>query len=164
MNIAEKYQRQASASVGESVYTSTKVENQADAINLPQTEVPTPVSPKKSHWGIWCIVAVLVVILMAVTCPSQDDHQEAVAKVVHEYVNSNFTDSDVAAAVVGSFFANGIIDVAIRKFVTADKYLIFSIGSLNGMDGSKERISFGIFGHVFTFNKEQLEERLSAGE
>ena len=164
MNIAEKYQRQSSTSIGESFHSSQKVENQESPNSMSTIEVPTPAPQKKSHWSVCSIVVLLIVIIMAVTCPSQADHQEAVAKVFHEYVNStiaNMDNIDDSDAVVGSLFTNEIVDFAIKKFITADKYLIISIGSLNKLDGSKENISFGVFGHVFTFNKDQLEEKLS---
>lgn len=159
MNIADKYQQQPQPSIGESHYPpQIQTEKEQPA---PQQPVTPPTPEKKVHWGIVAIVAVLIVILMAVTCPSQDDHQEAVAKVCHEYVNSKIEDSENPYAMFGSFLVNGVLDIGVKEMVTAEKYLIFSIGTLNKLDGTHENISFGVFGHVFTFNKKQLEERLN---
>lgn len=44
-------------------------------------------SRSKKHRGLWAIVLVLVVILLAITCPSRDDHRQAVSAAFHEYVN-----------------------------------------------------------------------------
>lgn len=162
MNIADKYQQQSQPSIGESYYPSQiQTENEQP---VPQQPTTPPTPKKKVNWGVWAIVAVLVVILMAVTCPAQDDHRDAVAKVCHEYINSRIDDPENPFEMVGSFLANGVIDIGVKKMVTSEKYLIFSVGTLNKLDGTKVHVSFGVFGHVFTINKEQLEERLDGLE
>lgn len=158
MNIADKYQQQSHPSIGES-YNPPQIQTEKEQ-PVPQQPTIPPTPKKKVNWGVWAIVAVLVVILMAVTCPSQDDHRDAVAKVCHEYINSRIDDPENPFEMFGPFLANGVIDIGVKKMVTSEKYLIFSIGTLNKLDGTKENVSFGVFGHVFTFNKKHLVERL----
>lgn len=164
MNIAEKYSRQASSTIGESSNPPKDSAPQTPPV-APQSTVTQSSEPRKRRNGaLWGIVSVLVLILMAVTCPSKEDHQEQISKVFREYMNGQIEDRSNPVVAVGSWLAGGLVDYAIDNMVTVDKYLIFSVGTMNYLDGEKERISFGVFGKVFTFDVDDLAEGLSEDE
>lgn len=93
---------------------------------------------------------------MALTCPSQDDHQQAISRAITEHIFEEETSEDEFMPVLGSI-ASGLANVAIEQLLTVDKYLIFSIGTLHHLSGETEHVSLGIFDHVFILNSKALQ-------
>ena len=50
--------------------------------------------------------------------------------------------------------------VFIDKLLKVDNHFIYSTGDLVYINGESKRVSVGAFGHIWTFNKEQLEKAL----
>lgn len=113
------------------------------------------------------LVALLAVAGVAVvSCPDKEDHKEAVMAVVNEKINdelavSSEEDMDIAGllggiASLGSHVGGWLLD----NNLTVKNHFVYSVGYLNTGDGPQQ-ISVGVFGHVFTFSKEDLDQALA---
>lgn len=124
---------------------------------------------KKSNSALWAVVAVLVIILLATTCPSHEDHRQAVGTAIREYADAEITRGsdgsnagNLFANTLTTYLVNHLADKLLDQVFSTDKYLIFSIGTIRCPDGEKERVSFGILGHVYTFNADDIVEHISS--
>ena len=114
----------------------------------------------KNGLSFFLIIFVLVLILLGATCPSHEDHQQAVKNAYHEYIAEELGEEDDEVALMGTAFASNILDFFLSDRITVNKYLVFSLGKMQHLDGSSETISFGILGHVFTIDKADIKERI----
>lgn len=117
--------------------------------------------PRKRHTGWWvaaaCVTA--LVIALAVTCPDKKDHERAIAGVTKEWMGDKL-DSWGANGMIGSMFRmlGGMsADYAIDEILDVDDYFLWSVGHVN-IGNEQYRTSVGVMGHVFTFNKEQIDD------
>lgn len=102
------------------------------------------------------IVIIAVLAFMASTCPSEDKHKEAVAEYVKRMDSNAMTPSaDIGA--LGKVIISGLNNLGskvdswiVKKFVVANDYIFFSIGSLID-DDENIPVSLGVFNHVFVF-------------
>ena len=108
------------------------------------------------------IIAVLIVGAAAVvTCPDKQAHKDAIMAVVNEKINEDLKTDDAdfqglsaLFGSIGSSIAGGIIE---NRLVVKNHFL-WSMGEFQNLDGEYNQISVGVFGHVFTFNKEDLDK------
>lgn len=128
-----------------------------------QMQYASPKKPKRSHKGLfWTLgVAAALAIILAVSNPNEEDHCREITSVSRSWVNETIDDFDMNNFIGGTikFFSTKIIRNIVDDNVRVDNYGLFSIGYID--DGAeKTRVSFGILGNVFTFNKEQLNEKI----
>lgn len=104
------------------------------------------------------IAAIVAAGVAVVTCPDRQDHKDAIMSVVNEDINESSGDDGLAMffSSIGSGIASRLIDNRLNVKNT----FFFSIGEFQLPDGTTKNISFGIFGHVFTASKENLDEIL----
>lgn len=117
--------------------------------------------PRRSHTGWWIAAAIIAVLVvaMAVTCPDRKAHERAIAGVTKEWMGDKL-DQWGADGVIGSMFRmlGGMgTDYAIDQMLDVDDYFLYSVGYIT-MGEERSKASFGIMGHVFTFNKEHIDE------
>lgn len=112
-------------------------------------------------------LAVLLVVLAGVgvmTCPDKQAHKDAIMSVINEKINESVskdsTEGDEGIALFASSLGSGIVGYVLDNRLTVKNHFVFSTGELNKLDGSSERLSVGVFGHVFTFSKEDLDKAL----
>ena len=129
---------------------------------FPTHDQPAP-KPRKSHTALWVtllIVGILAIIL-AITNPSRDDHCRAITKESRTWVSETVEDLG-GTGIIGGIVKAGstrLIRGLVDKIVDVDNYVLFSMGYIdNGAE--KSRVSFGIMGHVFTFDKNLIDEKL----
>ena len=130
-----------------------------------QMQYASPKKPKRSHKGLfWTLgVAAALAIILAVSNPNEEDHCREITSVSRSWVNETIDDFDMNNFIGGTikFFSTKIIRNIVDDNVRVDNYGLFSIGYID--DGAeKTRVSFGILGNVFTFNKEQLNEKIKS--
>lgn len=114
----------------------------------------------------WIIAAVAVVALLGiavVTCPDKQDHKDAILAVINEKLNENIQknskDGDDGLALLGASLGTSISGWILDSGLTVDNRFIYSVGRFNtGKDIKK--VSVGVFGHVFTFSKDDLDKIL----
>ena len=111
------------------------------------------------------ILAVLIVGAAAavLTCPDKQAHKDAIMAVVNEKINEELkTDDDdwqglsAVFGSLGSGIASGIVD---NRLVVKNHFL-WSTGEFQNFDGEYNQISVGLFGHIFTFNKEDMDKAI----
>ena len=111
------------------------------------------------------IIAVLIVgaVAAVLTCPDKQAHKDAIMAVVNEKINEELkTDDDdwqglsAIFGSLGSGIASGIVD---NRLVVKNHFL-WSTGEFQSFDGEYNQISVGLFGHIFTFNKEDLDKAI----
>ena len=143
----------------------------------PQTppRVPYVEEPKKKGCTPWLIAALILAILFATmvfTCPSSDDHKAAIQEVTKEWVGDKVDENLGSITGVGGVFGDLInkaikeltgigTDNVISKFLDVKNYVICSVGRMTVGEGEEKMVSLGIFGHVFTFGKEDIEKAWS---
>ncbi len=143
----------------------------------PQTppRVPYVEEPKKKGCTSWLIAALILAILFATmvfTCPSSDDHKAAIQEVTKEWVGDKVDENLGSITGVGGVFGDLInkaikeltgigTDNVISKFLDVKNYVICSVGRMTVGEGEEKMVSLGIFGHVFTFGKDDIEKAWS---
>jgi hypothetical protein len=120
--------------------------------------------PRKSLG--WIIAAAVVVALLGiavVTCPDKQAHKDAILSVINEKLNENIQkntkDGDEGLAVLGASLGTSISGWILDSGLTVDNRFIYSVGKFNTGKEIK-KVSVGVFGHVFTFSKEDVDKIL----
>ena len=113
-------------------------------------------------------IAILVLLAVAgiavLTCPDKAAHKEAIMSVINEKINESVgkdtAEGDEGIAVFASSLGSGIIGYVLDNRLSVKNHFVFSTGEIRHLDGETERLSIGVFGHVFTFSKEDLDKAL----
>ncbi|MBO4465021.1 MAG: hypothetical protein J5797_12625 [Prevotella sp.] len=88
-------------------------------------------------------IVVVLLVSMAVTCPKEEAHYDAVTTSISEK-------SSVAKPLV-----KFILDKGVKSFVEVKDYFLVSVGSYN-LNDKNGFVSLGVFGHVYTFTGEDF--------
>lgn len=134
-------------------------------------EAPYNAPKKKQTHGclISLVVLVVMILLLCFTCPTKDDHKQALANVVTQTMNdaTNQIDKTSSFGDIGQAFATMLLSTiertiqsSIDHLLQVDNYGICSIGKIN-IDGQEKIISVGILTHVFTIDKQDIEQEIS---
>ena len=104
----------------------------------------------------------LVAVLMTLTVPSKEAHKEAMMKAVAEYVeeeaeNRGFRDNMLTD--LGKNVVVKAIETALNSKLKVNNYYLLNTTHVR-LNGKNQMLSLGIFGHVFTFDKKMLREKL----
>ena len=111
------------------------------------------------------ILAVLVIgaVAAVVTCPDKQKHKEAIMAVVNEKIHEELqTDNEDLLelnAVFGSL-GSGIASKIVDNRLKVKNHFLWSTGEIKDLKGEYQQISVGVFGHIFTFNKEDLDKAI----
>ena len=140
-------------------------EDRAENMSYAQYSTPQEpaAKPRKSRTSLWVTLIVLGVlaIILAITNPSKEDHCRAITKVSHTWVNETVEDLG-GTGIIGGVIKIGssqLIRNLVDKIVDVDNYVLFSMGYID-TGAEKSRVSFGIMGHVFTFDKNLIDKKL----
>ena len=106
-----------------------------------------------------CIAAVIGVAILS--CPDRQDHRDAIIAMVNEVVaeKSTLDEEDAGWALLGQSLVKEASEWILEGGLTVKNHFVFSTGKFN-TDSGEKLISFGIFGHVFTFGRKALGENL----
>ena len=177
----EQWQQAGDVSELTSLLQRLEFERHVQPTETPSSPLPPPIPPTvppawqasggpttgqpRRHTGLkWIVVLLIEVALLALlvaTCPSRDDHREAMVGSSKDWVSDKVSDSPL-----GSIFgelvkwaAGNGADLAIDQLLVVDNYFVCSVGHFNVGEKPKT-VSFGILGHVFTFGKDDIEQVL----
>lgn len=119
--------------------------------------------PRKSHTALWVTLAIVAVlaIILAVTNPKKEDHCRAITNVSRTWMTETVNELG-GTGVIGGLVKVGstqLIRGVVNHVVDVDNYVLFSLGYID-TGAEKSRVSLGIMGHVFTFDKNQIDEKL----
>lgn len=148
---------------------------------VPPTQAPPQVPPrwpaqdevkKKSGCTSWLIAALVLAILFATmvfTCPDRQDHETAIQEVTKAWVDDKVDENLGSITGVGGVFGDLInkalkqltgfgTDKVISNYLDVKNYVVCSVGRMSIGDNEEKMVSLGVFGHVFTFGKEDIEK------
>ena len=149
---------------------------------VPPTQVPPqvprygggiPDAPKKkSGCTPWLIAGLILAILFATmvfTCPDRADHEAAIQEVTKAWVGDKVDENLGAITGVGGVFGDLInkalkeltgfgTDKVISNYLDVKNYVVCSVGRMSIGDNEEKMVSLGLFGHVFTFGKDDIEK------
>ena len=110
-----------------------------------------------------CLVIVLAIaILMALTVPEKKVHKQAMMKAISEYVDEEATNKGIAdngITRVGKKMVVKVIESVLSSKLEETNYVLFNTTHIK-MEDKDKLLSVGMFGHVFTFNKDMLRDAL----
>ncbi len=143
----------------------------ADADAGSPWQQPAPAEPPRSRSGVKWLIALLclllVVVLLAVTNPDRSKHKDAIVNSSREWLGDKtkaLTDplGDLAPIVGGlvDWIGGHGIDFVIDQYLEVDNYVVCSVGRFNTGSEAKT-ISLGVLGHVFTFDKGDVDQALA---
>ncbi|MBR5640088.1 MAG: DUF4339 domain-containing protein [Muribaculaceae bacterium] len=124
----------------------------------------SPAKPKKKRTGLWVTLGAVatLAIVLAVTNPKKEDHCREITNVSRTWITEtvdNFRLNNIVGGVIKTA-STWLIRSAVDENVKVDNYVLFSIGYID-TGAEKTRVSFGILGNVFTFNKDQLDQKVN---
>lgn len=103
-------------------------------------------------------VAAVAFFILLITCPNEERHRQTVVKKISEAAQREVPwqggNDDLLGAfgeTMGSMIVAQFADAIVGQFMNVDNYVIFSVGTIH-YGGKTKTISFGILGHVFTFD------------
>ena len=108
------------------------------------------------------IIVLLVAVLMALTVPDKQDHKEAMMKAVNEFVEEEAEQriGDNILAKLGKSVVVKTVETALNSKLKVDNYYLFNTTHVR-LKGEDQMLSVGLFGHVFTFDKQMLRDKLN---
>ena len=137
--------------------------------------MPVPEEPKKSGCTPWLITALILAILFATmvfTCPDRADHEAAIQEVTKAWVGDKVDEQMGGITGIGGVFGDLInkalkeltgksTDKIISTYLDVKNYVVCSVGTVSLKENESKMVSLGVFGHVFTFGKEDIEKAWS---
>ena len=107
------------------------------------------------------IIVLLVAVLMVLTVPDKAKHKEAMMEAINEYVEEEAVEKlgDTILARLGKGVIVKTVETALNSKLKIDNYYLFNKTYVR-LDGEDQMLSLGMFGHVFTFDKEMIREKL----
>jgi len=108
------------------------------------------------------VALLLIAVLMVLTRPTKAAHKEAMMTAIKEFVqeeadNRGFGDNVLTD--LGKGIVNKTIETALNSKLEMNDYYLFNTTYVR-MKGEDQLLSVGLFGHVFTFDKKMLREKL----
>ncbi|MBR5685432.1 MAG: DUF4339 domain-containing protein [Muribaculaceae bacterium] len=138
-------------------------------------QVPPQQPVKKSGCTPWLLAGLILAVLfgtMVFTCPDRKAHEEAIQQVTNKWVDNKVQEN--LSAITGNEGIGGIVndilgklvaelsdkgtDLAISKYLDVKNYMVCSVGTISVGEAKNKMVSLGLFGHVFTFDEEDLEK------
>jgi len=110
---------------------------------------------------MFIVIVLLVAVLMALTKPDRKAHKEAMIKAVNEYVTEE-AESRFGRNVLTNIGKGVVVEtvkLALNTKLKMHDYMVVNTTYVR-LDGEEQLLSLGMFGHVFTFDKEMLREKL----
>lgn len=131
--------------------------------------LPDEGKAKKSKAGIIAIISLLVVMLilciMVLTKPSKADYIDTITRVTTEYVLTQVdkTPLGMSESVSGTvkFSTSKAVRTVLEQTLYVEDCLIFNKAKVS-IGEHTFTVGLGMFGHVFTLSKEQLEAAVTA--
>lgn len=136
---------------------------------VPPTLPSTPYREKKKPQNHYLLkifggLVLLLLIIMTLTNPNRESHENAirteVSKAVEKATTSNSNDIfSQGFGMMARMLAGNFIDSALKNLFEYHNYLIFSKGTVTIQD-KDHTVSYGIFGKVITINSDDMVKAL----
>ena len=105
---------------------------------------------------IGLIIFVALIVFLYSSCPEKKDHTEALSDSVTQILGEQGPgfDASMISSIPGF---DGVMQLLGDNMVDVDSYFLFSLGRME-LNGEEQIVSFGIGGHVFTFNDKIVKQ------
>ena len=131
-----------------------------------QTPSGQPISPQpqQSHRALIAgiIIAVVVLVVLAITNPDRRQHTDAIARAFTEAFDNEMEKSgisDSALGEIGNMIADRMTASMVDQLLDYHNYIIFSKSTITIVDKSYT-VSWGLLGRVFTVSNDRLSQKL----
>lgn len=108
------------------------------------------------------VAVLLLAVIMILTVPDKAAHKEAMMNAVAEYVDEEVDNRGIGDNILGRI-SKGVItktvETALNMKLKMNNYYLWNTTYVR-MKGKDQLLSVGLFGHVFTFDKKMLREKL----
>ena len=109
---------------------------------------------------ILCAILVIAIAALLLTCPGRKAHREALIDAIGNSLITKANLNLLGDAAKSFKEANyGFYNNAVDPCLKVMGYGLFSIGYIHDGENPQEKISFGIFGHVYVKDKENIYRR-----
>lgn len=107
------------------------------------------------------VIILLLAVLMTMTVPTKQTHKDAMMEAVKEFVDEEADNrfGDNVLTDIGKSVAVKTVELALNTKLKEHNYLVLNTTYVK-LNGEEHMLSLGMFGHVFTFDKEMLHEKL----
>ena len=107
------------------------------------------------------LILLMVAILMTLTRPDKERHKEAMLKAIEEYVDEESKDrlGDNVLAKISKGVVMKTAETALNSKLKEHNYFLCNTTSVR-LRGKDNTLSLGVFGMVFTFDKEMIRDKL----
>ena len=106
-------------------------------------------------------IVLLIAVLMVQTRPDKEKHKEAMMKAINEYVDEEAKErlGDNVLAKIGRGVVVKTAETVLNSKLKENNYYLFNTTSVR-LKGKDNILSVGLFGYVYTFDKEMIQEKL----
>jgi len=110
---------------------------------------------------LWIVIVLLVAVLMALTVPEKQQHKDAMMEAINEFVAEEAEQrvGDNVLAKLGKSVVVKTIETALNSKLKVNNYILFNTSYVR-LKGEDQILSLGMFGHVFTFDKQMIRDKL----
>ena len=123
---------------------------------------------EKRHTLKWValIFLVIIVLAMVISNPDKDDHREAIKEQISMAISKQLPGGDDFLSsgfqMMGKLIARNVIDAVLDSEMVYHNYILFSKSTVK-WNGRSHTVSYGVFGHVFTVNEDDVAKAMQEG-
>ena len=109
---------------------------------------------------ILCAILVIAIAALLITCPGRRAHREAIIDAIGNDIVEKANINNLGDAAKSLKEASyGLYNSAVNPCLRVLGYGLFSIGYINDGKNPEQKISFGILGHVYITEKENIHRK-----
>lgn len=135
-----------------------------DSFSQTTPRQPMSPQPQQSHRALIAgiIIAVIVLVVLAITNPDRRQHTDAIARAFTEAFDNEMDKSgisDSALGEIGNIIADRMTASMVDQLLDYHNYIIFSKSTIT-IVGKSYTVSWGLLGRVFTVSNDRLSQKL----
>ena len=135
-----------------------------DSFSQTTPQQPMSPQPQQSHKALIAgiIIAVVVLVVLAITNPDRRQHTDAIARAFTEAFDNEMDKSgisDSALGEIGNMIADRMTASMVDQLLDYHNYIIFSKSTIT-IVGKSYTVSWGLLGRVFTVSNDRLSQKL----
>lgn len=135
-----------------------------DSFSQTTPRQPMSPQPQQSHRALIAgiIIAVVVLVVLAITNPDRRQHTDAIARAFTEVFDNEMDKSGISESAlgeIGNMIADRMTASMVDQLLDYHNYIIFSKSTITIADKSYT-VSWGLLGRVFTVSNDRLSQKL----
>ena len=135
-----------------------------DSFSQTPSGQPMSPQPQQSHRALIAgiIIAVVVLVVLAITNPDRRQHTDAIARAFTEAFDNEMEKSGISGSAlgeIGNMIADRMTASMVDQLLDYHNYIIFSKSTITIADKSYT-VSWGLLGRVFTVSNDRLSQKL----